>query len=94
MTALSTAHPQPEPPPRWLTKAMAARYLTMSETTFDDNIRKGAFPPAIRLPTGGLKWDRFDLDAAMERMKLGLLPANDAGVRNARQVPEGRRGSA
>jgi len=92
MTALSTAHPQPEPPPRWLTKAMAARYLTMSETTFDDNIRKGALPSAIRLPTGGLKWDRLDLDAAMERLKLGLLPANDSGVRNAREPQEMRRG--
>jgi predicted DNA-binding transcriptional regulator AlpA len=80
--------------PRWLTKAMAARYLTMSETTFDDNIRRGAFPPAIVLPTGSLKWDRLDLDAAMEALKHGWLPANDSGVRNARQAPEGRRGSA
>jgi predicted DNA-binding transcriptional regulator AlpA len=88
-----TAFEQPEPPARWLTKALAARYLTMSERSFDDNISKGAFPPAIRLPTGGLKWDRVDLDAAMERLKLGLPPANDARVRNARQAhpPEGRR---
>lgn len=91
MTASSTGFQQPEPPPRWLTKAMSARYLTVSETTFEDNVRAGAFPPAIRLPTGSLKWDRLDLDAAMERLKLGLLPANDAGVRNARQPQETRR---
>jgi predicted DNA-binding transcriptional regulator AlpA len=48
-------HPEVSIVPRWLTKAMAARYLTLSETTFDDNIRAGAFPPAIRLPTGSLK---------------------------------------
>ena len=88
---LSPGNPQSS---RLLSKAMAAAYLALSESTFDDNIRKGALPPAIRLPTGGLRWDRVDLDAAIERLKLGLLPANDAGVRNARQAPEGRRGSA
>jgi len=91
MTALSTAHPQPELHPRWLTKSQAAAYLSMSESTFDENIRRGPFPSGIKLPSGCLRWDRADLDAAMEALKSGWT---SPGVRNARQAPEGRRGSA
>lgn len=85
------ARPQGVVPARWLTKADACAYCTMSETTFDENIKAGAFPPAIKLPTGGLKWDREDIDAAMIALKNGTLPVSMQGVRNARQPPERRR---
>jgi len=88
---LSPGYAHPEPPPRWLTKSQAAAYLSMSESTFDENIRKGPFPCGIKLPSGCLRWDRADLDAAMEALKSGWT---SPGVRNARQAPEGRRGSA
>jgi predicted DNA-binding transcriptional regulator AlpA len=77
--------------PRYLSKSLAAAYLTMSETTFDENLKRGAFPPPIRLPTGALKWDREDIDAAMEALKNGISPANDSSVRSVRKPPEGRR---
>lgn len=74
--------PQGAVPARWLTKADACAYCTMSETTFDENIKLGAFPPAIRLPTGALKWDREDIDAAMIALKNGRTAAVTPMVRD------------
>ncbi|GBQ46112.1 hypothetical protein AA15973_0804 [Komagataeibacter sucrofermentans DSM 15973] len=50
--------------PRYLTKELAARYLGVSTSTFDDEVKQGWWPPAR--PRGGrggrLTWDRNLLD--------------------------------
>lgn len=78
--------------PRCLTRALAAEYCSVSVTTFDENMKKGAFPQPFQLPTGMLLWDRADLDAAIDALKNGASPAV---VRPrfdlARKTPEGRR---
>lgn len=77
--------------PRGLPRALAAEYCGISVSTFDENMKKGAFPQPFQLPTGMMLWDRGDLDAAIDALKNGTLPVSMQGVRNARQPPERRR---
>jgi hypothetical protein len=66
----------------------------MSESTFNENMKRGAIPQPIQLPTGGLWWDREDIDERMASMKRVATAAND-GVRDARAAQiEGRRAAS
>lgn len=77
--------------PRCLTRALAAEYCSVSVSTFDENMKKGAFPQPFQLPTGMLLWDRADLDAAIDALKNGTSVVSMQGVRSVRKPPEGRR---
>jgi hypothetical protein len=59
-------------PPRGLRRADAARYLGISATHFDKQVKVGAIPAPLE-KFGVTIWDRVSLDALFE----GVLPAND-----------------
>lgn len=76
--------------PRYMQRATAIRYCDMSESTFGENVRRGAIPQPLQIPSGMLLWDREDIDAALQLYKR-TAPDN-SGVRNAREAQiEGRR---
>lgn len=81
--------------PRGMQRATAAEYCDVSVTTFDENMKKGAFPQPFQLPTGMLLWDRADLDAAIDALKNGTSAAVTPMVRDVpyitRKEREGRR---
>lgn len=83
MSALSPQSPGP-PWPRYMQRATALAYCDMSESTFNENMRQGAIPLPLKVPSGMLLWDREDIDAALQSYKR-VAPDN-SGVRNARQA--------
>jgi excisionase family DNA binding protein len=52
-----------------LTKAEVAALLRVSRATMDRMIRDGTAPPAIRLPSGRLRWRRTDVEAWLEERR-------------------------
>ncbi len=66
--------------PRRMRAATAAAYMDVSEQTFLDRVKAGAYPAGIR--DGGVRvWLRDDLDALIDR-QFGVVAggaANDAG---------------
>ena len=52
-----------EEPPELLTVPEAARYLRVSPRTLDRWRRQGTGPPSLKLPAGGRRYRRTDLDA-------------------------------
>jgi hypothetical protein len=54
-------------PPRMMNADRAAAYLDISKTKFLEGVTSGIWPAARDV--GGLpRWDRFDLDAAVDSM--------------------------
>lgn len=90
MSALSPQSPWP----RYMQRSTALRYCDMSESTFNENMRAGAIPQPLQIPSGMLLWDREDIDAALQAYKR-VAPDETTGVRNARQAQiEGRRATS
>lgn len=81
--------------PRCLTRALAAEYCSISVSTFNENMNRGAFPQPFVLPTGSMLWDRLELDAAIEALKDGTSPSVARPRFDlARQAQERRRGAS
>lgn len=57
---------------RWLIREKAAEHVGYSVSAFNRRVRLGIFPAASRA-SGGLRWDRQALDAAMTG---GTIPAS------------------
>lgn len=77
----------PGPPwPRYMQRATAIRYCDMSESTFSENVRRGALPQPLQVPSGMLLWDREDIDAALQRYKR-VAPDTTTGVLNVPHIP-------
>lgn len=55
-------------PPRMISREAAAAYVSVSPGTFDKMIAEGRMPKARRLSEGRIAWDRFELDAYIERL--------------------------
>lgn len=55
--------------PRMLSREEAARYLGVSDDVFDQEVRAGIWPCAMRRGLGGRRvtWDRCMLDRAVDR---------------------------
>jgi hypothetical protein len=55
--------------PRLLSHDEAARYVGVSTKVFDQEVRQGIWPPALRRGARGgrLTWDRVSLDKAADR---------------------------
>lgn len=55
--------------PRYLTREEAARYTAVSVDVWDDEVRRGLWPPARKrgLNHGKLTWDRRLIDNAADR---------------------------
>jgi hypothetical protein len=55
--------------PRLLSREEAARYVGVSSAVFDDEVKHGIWPPALRRggKGGRLTWDRNALDKAADR---------------------------
>jgi hypothetical protein len=68
--------------PRMLGREEAARYLGVSDDVFDQEVRAGLWPPALRrgLRGGRLTWDRLALDRAADRASGLDQPAFEQGV--------------
>lgn len=76
--------PQSTPWPRYMQRATAIRYCDMSESTFNENMRQGAIPLPLKVPSGMLLWDREEIDAFLKAYKR-TAPDN-TGVRSVRQT--------
>lgn len=86
-----TLSPQSTSWPRYMQRATALRYCDMSESTFNENMKRGGLPQPLQQPSGMLLWDREDIDAHMKKFKR-VAPDTTTGVRDARQAQiEGRR---
>jgi len=68
--------------PRMLGREEAARYLGVSDDVFDQEVRAGLWPPALRRGARGgrLTWDRLALDRAADRASGLDQPAFDQGL--------------
>src|SRR6185437_6313628 len=76
--ALCWSRPMPDrPEPRWLDRAAAAAYVSMSEAAFCRRVSLGKFPrPNLAAGEQSPRWDRLALDAA-----FGVgADSGDAGV--------------
>jgi predicted DNA-binding transcriptional regulator AlpA len=71
--------------PRYMQRATALRYCDMSESTFNENMKRGGLPQPLQMPTGILLWDRNDIDEHLEKLKR-VAPDTTTGVRNAREA--------
>lgn len=56
-------------PPRGLQRELAARYIGVSATKFDDMVEDGRMPRARRVD-GRYIWDRLQLDSAFDRLPV------------------------
>ena len=76
--------------PRLLSVQAAAHYVSLSQRTFEAEVRAGTFPPPFPLKrTRRLLWDVKALDAAIDRLS-GLGESDDREAR--RQAWEYARG--
>lgn len=57
-------------PRRGLSRVEAARYVGIGTTKFDEMVKDGRMPKAVRIDDRVL-WDIRDLDAAWENLKAG-----------------------
>ncbi|MGE0153030.1 MAG: helix-turn-helix transcriptional regulator [Reyranellaceae bacterium] len=57
----------PNLPPRGLCREAAAQYIGISEGKFDELVREGKMPEAVKIGTRKL-WDRRALDKAFEAL--------------------------
>jgi hypothetical protein len=66
--------------PRLLSREEAARYVGVSTDVFDEEVRAGVWPAAMRrgVRNGRLTWDRNVLDLAADRAS-GLSAQREAG---------------
>jgi predicted DNA-binding transcriptional regulator AlpA len=60
-------------PPRGLRAPRAAAYVGMSESSFLALVEEGVMPRPVKIK-GMTIWDRLDLDAAIERLKVEKPP--------------------
>jgi hypothetical protein len=56
-------------PPRLLPADRAAAYVGCGATKFSELVDKGVMPKPVFLDDGMPRWDRLDLDAAVENLK-------------------------
>jgi len=61
--------------PRILRREMAASYIGVSPSYLDTLVKTGAVPGPLPLGENVRGWDRYDLDAAIDRLK-GASPGN------------------
>lgn len=73
----------PNLPPRGLSREESAQYLGLSPSLFDDLIKQGAMPEAIKAG-GRVVWDRFALDRAFE-----ALPTRQPQTERMAQIRKG-----
>lgn len=68
--------------PRFLSREEAARYVAVSVETFDQEVRTGVWPPALRRGphNGRATWDRLALDRAADRASGLDQPAFDQAL--------------
>lgn len=64
----------PLPEPRGLSRVLAAAYLGIGSSTFDELVSRGQLPPPIQL-RGRKVWDRAALDRKLDELS-GLAPAS------------------
>ncbi len=69
--------------PRWLGAEVAAVYCQVSESTFHERVKSGAYPKGFK--DGDLvQWDRHDLDEAKLAMKNQVkVPPAQAGQQSS-----------
>jgi hypothetical protein len=73
--------------PRRMRAVTAAAYMDVSEQTFLDRVKAGAYPAGIR--DGGVRvWLRDDLDALIDR-QFGVVAGRDADPFAARFAKAG-----
>lgn len=74
---VAMAEPAALLPPRFLSRAEAAAYVGVGETTFDEEVAAGLWPAPLRRGAKGarLTWDRAALDAAADRLSGLVRPA-------------------
>jgi len=68
--------------PRGLSRVQAAAYIGVSVSLFDDMVKDGRMPKAMRINARKV-WDRIQLDeafAALAEMEGGPDPWNDVSV--------------
>ena len=73
--------------PRHLVREMAAAYVGVCLTLFDEEVAKGLWPPAdFRGKRGGVRtWDRILLDAASD-LRAGLNVTETVNAASARAI--------
>ena len=59
----------PDAWPKLMSRTLAAAYLSIGEGTFDRFVAEGTLPKPVEIPIRGVRWDRQDLDAAVDRLK-------------------------
>lgn len=77
--------------PRMLSREEAARYVGVSDDVFDQEVKAGIWPPALRRGAKGGRgtWDRIMLDRAADRASGLEAVAAPAGT-GAAHSDEGR----
>jgi predicted DNA-binding transcriptional regulator AlpA len=75
----------------YMSRKTLAEALDCAESTVDEMVKRGIIPAPKQLSTGCVRFRWADVDAALQALNHGGPAANDTGVRNARQAPEGRR---
>jgi predicted DNA-binding transcriptional regulator AlpA len=63
-------------PPRGLSRVQSAAYIGVSATLFDELVKDGRMPQAIRL-NSRLVWDRLQLDLAFAALSDIATDGND-----------------
>lgn len=58
-----------------LRREQAAEYCGIGATKFDELVGRGVFPSPVRLD-GCVRWDRYRLDRALDRMDDETTAAN------------------
>jgi predicted DNA-binding transcriptional regulator AlpA len=69
-------------------KASLARQLDCSESTVDEWVRRGVLPPPIRFPTGTVRWDWSEVQAAINGLKQTASPSIDPMMEGVRLVTQ------
>jgi predicted DNA-binding transcriptional regulator AlpA len=64
----------PTLPPRLISRAAAAAYLSVAPGTFDKMVQEGRMPRAKRVSEGRVAWDVHSLDAAIDLLPNDGVP--------------------
>jgi predicted DNA-binding transcriptional regulator AlpA len=72
-------------PPSFLSRKELAWELSVSESTVDELVRRGVFPPATRLTPGTVRWSWAAVEAALASLTPTTEDADPymTGARNA-----------
>lgn len=69
--------------PRLMSSGLAARYADVSETTFRDWVSEGFMPQPIKIG-GSVRWDRSEIDRAIDEMPRRREPAKRGALDDVR----------